>query len=314
MQKINYWVTDYEETKNWFTSKLGWECFMDFQYSDTGRWIELGPKPRGKDKVILVLSLAISDAKKKLVGSQVGEHILGVLNTDNLAEHYKTFQDAGVKFRGEPTEEAWGTGAIFQDLYGNSWYLCEPKDYKEEKQTSSTTEPKADEKTETKTDEKSETKTDEKSETTASGADKTESQPKEPSSVPHQYIAVVTLLAKDIEETKNWYVNKLGFTVFKDVAFGEGQRWLEMGPTETKECPVFTVVAAPPGVTVERVGQQEFLLVVDDLDTFYKQAKAKAVEFIGEPKAGYGGTDAQFVDNAGNKWNVRQPSQMMHHT
>ena len=34
----------------------------------------------------------------------------------------------GVKFREAPREEAYGTVAVFEDLYGNKWDLLELKD------------------------------------------------------------------------------------------------------------------------------------------------------------------------------------------
>jgi hypothetical protein len=33
-----------------------------------------------------------------------------------------------VKFREEPRQEAYGTVAVFEDLYGNKWDLLELKD------------------------------------------------------------------------------------------------------------------------------------------------------------------------------------------
>jgi hypothetical protein len=33
----------------------------------------------------------------------------------------------GVVFREEPREEAYGTVAVFEDLYGNKWDLIEPR-------------------------------------------------------------------------------------------------------------------------------------------------------------------------------------------
>ena len=36
-------------------------------------------------------------------------------------------QAKGVKFREAPRYEAYGTVAVFEDLYGNGWDLIEPK-------------------------------------------------------------------------------------------------------------------------------------------------------------------------------------------
>jgi hypothetical protein len=36
-------------------------------------------------------------------------------------------QARGVKFKEEPRQEAYGTVAVFEDLYGNKWDLLEMK-------------------------------------------------------------------------------------------------------------------------------------------------------------------------------------------
>jgi uncharacterized glyoxalase superfamily protein PhnB len=36
-------------------------------------------------------------------------------------------QQKGIEFVREPTEESYGTVAVFKDLYGNLWDLIEPK-------------------------------------------------------------------------------------------------------------------------------------------------------------------------------------------
>jgi len=64
MKKFNYWVKDYEEAKAWFVEKLSFKCVMDVKYSETGRWIEVGPEST-HTKATLAFSLATSEEKKK---------------------------------------------------------------------------------------------------------------------------------------------------------------------------------------------------------------------------------------------------------
>jgi len=255
MNKFNYWVKDYEEAKNWFVEKLDWVCVKDMKYSETGRWIVVGPKG---DNTGLTFSLAISEEKKKLVGSQAADHVFGVLDSDNIERDYNKMKENGVKFHYESIKtNFWGKDALFEDLYGNKWDLVETQDKKYF--------------------------------------------PKD--SPPPCMISLMSLLVKDFDEAKAWYVNKLGFKALSDNTYGDF-RWLELGPCETY--PAFTLHKATAELEELRIGSQSFLLNVDDLDKFYKNGESNGVTFTSKPKQGYGGIDAQFVDLYGNAWNVRQ--------
>jgi len=122
--------------------------------------------------------------------------------------------------------------------------------------------------------------------------------------------SLLTLLVNDVDEAKDWYVTKLGFQVLSDNTYGDGDnlRWLEIGPSAS--FPAFTVVAASTQPKKDRVGQQFFLLNVDDMHSFYTHTKAKGVEYHGIPKEGCGGIDAQFKDLYGNRWNVRESTKI----
>jgi uncharacterized glyoxalase superfamily protein PhnB len=47
------------------------------------------------------------------------------LNTDDFLRDYGDMSAGGVKFVREPKVEAYGTVAVFEDLYGNRWDLRE---------------------------------------------------------------------------------------------------------------------------------------------------------------------------------------------
>jgi uncharacterized glyoxalase superfamily protein PhnB len=48
------------------------------------------------------------------------------LHTDDFARDHARLAAAGVRFVREPSREAYGTVAVFEDLYGNRWDLIEP--------------------------------------------------------------------------------------------------------------------------------------------------------------------------------------------
>ena len=43
----------------------------------------------------------------------------------DFARDYQTLKQRGVTFARDPTEEKYGTVAVFQDLYGNKWDLLQ---------------------------------------------------------------------------------------------------------------------------------------------------------------------------------------------
>ena len=49
------------------------------------------------------------------------------LHTDDFARDHAAFQARGVRFVEAPREEAYGTVAVFEDLYGNRWDLIQPR-------------------------------------------------------------------------------------------------------------------------------------------------------------------------------------------
>ena len=49
------------------------------------------------------------------------------LHTDDFWRDYRAYRAAGVEFAEEPREEAYGTVAVFRDLYGNRWDLVQQR-------------------------------------------------------------------------------------------------------------------------------------------------------------------------------------------
>ncbi len=47
------------------------------------------------------------------------------LQTDDFWRDYRAMTDAGITFVRPPSEQAYGTVAVFEDLYGNRWDLVQ---------------------------------------------------------------------------------------------------------------------------------------------------------------------------------------------
>jgi uncharacterized glyoxalase superfamily protein PhnB len=74
-----------------------------------------------------VLAKATTPAQVSAVGAQAGDRVWLFLETDNFARDHQHMLAAGVQFTEPPRHEAYGTVAVFCDLYGNKWDLLEPR-------------------------------------------------------------------------------------------------------------------------------------------------------------------------------------------
>ncbi len=117
-------VRDYDEAIAFYTQKLNFQLVEDTRLSDTKRWVVVAPP--GSDGCKLLLAQAANDEQRSRVGNQTGGRVFLFLHTDDFRRDYRNLQEQGVTIVREPVVEAWGTVAVFADLYGNLWDLIEP--------------------------------------------------------------------------------------------------------------------------------------------------------------------------------------------
>lgn len=117
-------VRDYDEAIEFYTKKLNFRLVEDTRMSDTKRWVVVAPP--GSDGCKLLLAQAANDEQQSRVGNQTGGRVFLFLHTDDFWRDYRHLQEQGVTIVREPVVEAWGTVAVFADLYGNLWDLIEP--------------------------------------------------------------------------------------------------------------------------------------------------------------------------------------------
>ena len=72
-----------------------------------------------------MLAKAKNAAELAAVGNQAGGRVFLFLETDNFHRDHDRMVNAGVIFREDPRHEAYGTVAVFADLYGNLFDLIE---------------------------------------------------------------------------------------------------------------------------------------------------------------------------------------------
>lgn len=118
-------VNDYDEAIEFYTQKLHFTLVEDTLLTDTKRWVRVAPP--GSTATCLLLAKAANQEQQHQVGNQTGGRVFLFLYTDNLTRDYKNLVDNGVTIVRPPVVEAYGTVAVFADLYGNMWDLLEPK-------------------------------------------------------------------------------------------------------------------------------------------------------------------------------------------
>lgn len=117
-------VRDYDEAILFFTEKLKFSLVEDTALSDTKRWVLVAPP--GAKECCLLLAKAANEEQQKSIGNQTGGRVFMFLFTNDFWRDYDEMIARGVRFVRQPMKEAYGTVAVFEDLYGNLWDLLEP--------------------------------------------------------------------------------------------------------------------------------------------------------------------------------------------
>ncbi|MCB1500680.1 MAG: VOC family protein [Bauldia sp.] len=116
-------VRDYDEAIRWYTGTLGFDLLEDAPLGDGKRWVRVAPSGGGP-----ALLLAEADTPEQIaaVGRQTGGRVGFFVTTDDFVRDHRAMTARGVTFVEAPRHEAYGTVAVFTDLYGNRFDLIEP--------------------------------------------------------------------------------------------------------------------------------------------------------------------------------------------
>jgi catechol 2,3-dioxygenase-like lactoylglutathione lyase family enzyme len=118
-------VRDYDEALSYYHGTLGFGLVEDSDLGGGKRWVVVAPT--GSNETRLLLARAASDAQAARIGDQTGGRVFLFLQTDDFWRDYEALRARGVRFCENPREEAYGTVAVFEDIYGNRWDLLQPK-------------------------------------------------------------------------------------------------------------------------------------------------------------------------------------------
>jgi predicted enzyme related to lactoylglutathione lyase len=114
------------------------------------------------------------------------------------------------------------------------------------------------------------------------------------------HISLFSVPVRDQQAARDFYLDKLGFSLIRDDAFGP-QRWIEVAPPGAQT--TITLVTGeghmPPGT------QRGIVLETRDVQTDHAALKAKGVA-ISEIEQAPWGTYATFSDPDGNGWVLQQ--------
>ncbi len=122
---ITYLVRNYDEAIAWFQTALGFRLFENADMGGGKRWVVMGPDTERGGRFLL--AEASTPEQAQYIGKAAGGRVGFFLHTDDFVRDHKAMLGAGVRFLEDPRTEAYGTVAVFEDLYGNRWDLLEPK-------------------------------------------------------------------------------------------------------------------------------------------------------------------------------------------
>jgi catechol 2,3-dioxygenase-like lactoylglutathione lyase family enzyme len=119
---VTYVAREYDEAIGFFVGKLGFTLVEDTDMGGGKRWVVVS----AGEGASLLIARAEGDKQVASVGNQTGGRVGFFLQTDNFDRDFAEWTARGVKFREQPRREVYGTVAVFEDVYGNTWDLIQP--------------------------------------------------------------------------------------------------------------------------------------------------------------------------------------------
>lgn len=120
-------VRDYDEALDFYVGILGFTLVEDTPIPEQEkRWVVIAPKGANETRLLLARAVGLEESSR--IGNQTGGRVFLFLYTDDFWRDFHEYSSKGVTFLEEPRQEAYGTVAVFRDLYGNLWDLLQPKE------------------------------------------------------------------------------------------------------------------------------------------------------------------------------------------
>ncbi len=125
-------------------------------------------------------------------------------------------------------------------------------------------------------------------------------------------VSIASVFVKDVDASRAFYTDVLGFQPRDDITLGDGYRWCTVVHPSQPELQIQLAVPGPPHppemvAAINRAldeGTMHSLgMNVDDCQATYAELSARGVEFIQPPAERPYGVEAVCRDNSGN-WMV----------
>ena len=119
---VTYVAREYDEAIGFFVGKLGFTLVEDTDMGSGKRWVVVS----AGEGASLLIARADGEQQEASIGNQTGGRVGFFLQTDNFDRDFAEWTSRGVKFHEQPRREVYGTVAVFEDVYGNTWDLIQP--------------------------------------------------------------------------------------------------------------------------------------------------------------------------------------------
>ncbi|MBM7868337.1 glyoxalase [Heliobacterium gestii] len=117
-------VKNYDEGILWYRERLGLTLHSDQSFGPGYRWVTMGA-PKNPETQIVLYEITAGEKDPRL--TQAGRIAGWVFHSDDCRKDIEHLRSQGVTITLEPEDLPWGTQAGFDDLYGNSFLLVQPK-------------------------------------------------------------------------------------------------------------------------------------------------------------------------------------------
>ena len=132
MSHVLIWVKNQQEALEFYRDKLGFEVDTDETFGENYRWLTMRIPAQPGFEIILMEpapGMMLDEESAAQLRGLVDKGVLGggVFEADDIYKTYEELKGRGVKFKGEPTTQSWGTATVMMDNSGNWFSLGQDK-------------------------------------------------------------------------------------------------------------------------------------------------------------------------------------------
>ncbi len=122
---------------------------------------------------------------------------------------------------------------------------------------------------------------------------------------PYLCIQDIVVFVRDLDVSKRFYVDQLGFELLTEQSLPTGVRWIEVAPPDGS-ANLALVEPKPDRPEYKLIGGYRWVLfMTEDVQATYKQWSERGVRFLFAPETpGWGGTYTRFEDPDGNAFGL----------